>query len=89
MGTLKAAEISQQLMAHGRAAQTPVAIIVNGTRSSQQVLRGELQQLPQLAAQAGAPALIIIGEVAALADSLHWFGSRPHSELWPAVVNLG
>jgi hypothetical protein len=25
----------------------------------------------------GAPALLVIGEVAALATSLHWFGSEP------------
>ncbi|MGL5007537.1 MAG: siroheme synthase CysG [Plesiomonas sp.] len=88
MGTVKAAEIQQQLIAHGRAASTPVAIIAKGTRPDQQVLRGELQQLSTLAQHADSPALIIVGEVAALADSLHWFGERPHSPLWPSVVNL-
>ncbi|MCX2942231.1 siroheme synthase CysG, partial [Rahnella perminowiae] len=48
MGTLKAAEISQQLIAHGRAAHTPVAVIGRGTRSDQQVLTGTLDNLEHL-----------------------------------------
>ncbi len=31
MGTVKAGEIAAQLMAHGRAADTPVAVVSNGT----------------------------------------------------------
>ncbi|STW03221.1 siroheme synthase [Klebsiella pneumoniae subsp. rhinoscleromatis] len=36
MGTMKAAEISAQLIAHGRDSDTPVAVISRGTRDDQQ-----------------------------------------------------
>ena len=49
MGTMKAADISQRLIAHGRAADTPVAVISRGTRADQQVQIGALDQLEHLA----------------------------------------
>ncbi len=90
MGTLKAAEISQQLIAHGRAAHTPVAVIGRGTRSDQQVLTGTLDNLEHLAQQAPAPALLVIGEVVSLHQQLAWFGHHPETDgtQRPSVVNL-
>ncbi|MCP2040150.1 uroporphyrin-III C-methyltransferase/precorrin-2 dehydrogenase/sirohydrochlorin ferrochelatase [Neisseria sp. HSC-16F19] len=73
MGTIKAAELVENLLAHGRAADTPVAVISHGTLPTQQVLGGTLAELPQLAAQAPAPALIVVGETAALHRELAWF----------------
>ena len=37
-------------------------------------MRGELQQLAQLATQVESPSLIIIGSVVTLADKLDWYG---------------
>lgn len=74
MGTVKAAEISQQLIAHGRAPDTPVAVISRGTRPDQSVNIGTLAQLENLAHQAPTPALLVIGEVVALHHQLAWFG---------------
>ncbi|WP_440865672.1 siroheme synthase CysG [Symbiopectobacterium purcellii] len=74
MGTVKAAEISQQLIAHGRAPDTPVAVISRGTRADQSVNIGTLAQLEALAHQAPTPALLVIGEVVALHHQLDWFG---------------
>jgi len=90
MGTLKAAEISQQLIAHGRAASTPVAVIGRGTRADQQVLTGTLDSLEHLAQQAPTPALLVIGEVVALHSQLAWFGHHPQTDgvQRPTVVNL-
>ena len=90
MGTLKAAEISQQLIAHGRAAHTPVAVIGRGTRADQQVLTGTLDNLEHLAQQAPTPALLVIGEVVALHQQLAWFGHHPETDgtQRPSVVNL-
>ncbi|RLM15603.1 uroporphyrinogen-III C-methyltransferase [Gibbsiella quercinecans] len=90
MGTMTAAEISQRLIAHGRAAETPVAVISRGTRPDQQVQIGTLQQLEQLAQQAPLPALLVIGEVVALHHQIAWFGqqSQAAGQVRPAVVNL-
>ncbi|HEI8866918.1 TPA: uroporphyrinogen-III C-methyltransferase [Serratia odorifera] len=86
MGTMKAADISQRLMAHGRAAETPVAVISRGTRADQQVLTGTLQQLEQLAQRAPLPALLVIGEVVQLHHQIAWFGQQ--SQTVSTVVNL-
>ena len=90
MGTVKAAEISMQLIAHGRAADTPVAVIGRGTRADQQVLTGTLAQLDILAQQAPTPALLVIGEVVSLHSQLAWFGHQPQADGFqrPSVVNL-
>ncbi|ENM5916647.1 uroporphyrinogen-III C-methyltransferase [Vibrio mimicus] len=85
MGLSNAAMIAQQLQLHGRHASTPVAIIERGTQTSQKVLIGTLQTLPSLATQAQSPALIVVGEVVALADKLHWFGERHQAEQLDAV----
>lgn len=86
MGTVKAAEISAQLIAHGRDAQTPVAVIGRGTRQDQQVLTGTLQELEQLAQRAPTPALLVIGEVVNLHQQLAWF--QHSAQRASAVVNL-
>ena len=80
MGTLKAGDISRQLMAHGRDARTPVAVISRGTRADQQVIAGTLQQLEDLAKDAPMPALLVIGEVVRLHQSLAWFNKTQHPE---------
>lgn len=77
MGLMKADYIRQQLMAHGRAAHTPIAIIERGTDSAQKVYQGELSDLAVLAQEAGSPALIVIGDVVKLATKLAWFNQEP------------
>lgn len=70
MGVAKAAAISAKLIDHGRASSTPVAVIENGTRADQKILKGVLADLPALV-EAGAvkgPAILVVGEVAAFAD---------------------
>ncbi|OJH85616.1 siroheme synthase CysG [Serratia marcescens] len=90
MGTMKAADISQRLIAHGRDASTPVAVISRGTRADQQVQIGTLEQLEYLAQRAPLPALLVIGEVVELHHQIAWFGHRSQTEgaARPAVVNL-
>ncbi|MEE2024384.1 MULTISPECIES: siroheme synthase CysG [Alkalimonas] len=75
MGLINSGTLSQQLIAHGRSGDTPVAIIENGTRPEQRTITGTLAQLPELISehQVKSPALIIVGEVVALAPNLHWF----------------
>ncbi|HFD2070232.1 siroheme synthase CysG [Serratia marcescens] len=90
MGTMKAADISQRLIAHGRDAATPVAVISRGTRADQQVQIGTLDQLEHLAQRAPLPALLVIGEVVELHHQIAWFGHQSQTEgaVRPAVVNL-
>ncbi|QDE33147.1 uroporphyrinogen-III C-methyltransferase [Shewanella polaris] len=75
MGILNANMIRDGLIDAGRSADTPVAIVSNATTSSQQRFIGKLGELAQLAADPALqmPALMIIGEVVELADSLNWF----------------
>ncbi|MCB1555521.1 MAG: uroporphyrinogen-III C-methyltransferase [Xanthomonadales bacterium] len=70
-----------RLLAHGRDADTPAAIIENGSRPEQRVVHATLQTLPAAADafKVASPALLIIGEVAALGATLHWFGAAPLS----------
>ncbi|MDD8061272.1 MULTISPECIES: uroporphyrinogen-III C-methyltransferase [Shewanella] len=80
MGILNANVISDGLIGAGRSADTPVAIVSKATTSTQQRFMGKLGELAQLAADPALqmPALMIIGEVVELADSLNWF--EPNTE---------
>jgi uroporphyrin-III C-methyltransferase/precorrin-2 dehydrogenase/sirohydrochlorin ferrochelatase len=66
MGRL--AEITAELIKHGRPADTPSAVIQHGTLPEQRVLRAPLAELADRAAAEGfeAPAVVVIGGVAAL-----------------------
>lgn len=79
MGVQGLDTIRDHLIAHGRAPTTPFALIENGSRANQRVVLGRLADLPERAAdqRVRSPALLILGEVAALARSLHWFGPAP------------
>jgi uroporphyrin-III C-methyltransferase/precorrin-2 dehydrogenase/sirohydrochlorin ferrochelatase len=79
MGVSALRTIGDQLTAHGRAASTPVAVVENGSRPDQRVTLARLDELGDLAARGDvrSPALLIVGEVAALAVRLHWFGAAP------------
>ncbi|WP_028455328.1 siroheme synthase CysG [Chitinilyticum litopenaei] len=74
MGVAQAPRISAQLIAHGRAPDTPVAIVANATRNDQQVVIGSLATLADDLAGASIkpPALIIIGDVVKLHAQLNW-----------------
>ncbi|MGL6494036.1 siroheme synthase CysG [Aeromonas veronii] len=74
MGLAHAARIQDALQTHGMPGHTPVALVEQGTQLSQRVVRGELQQLAELARQVKSPSLIIIGSVVTLADKLDWYG---------------
>ncbi len=75
MGRITVRRIRDQLMAHGLAASTPAAVLVNGTRPDQDVMITSLACLAERveALDLAAPTLLVIGEVVALADSLRWF----------------
>ena len=68
MGMTAAPGIAEALMAHGRAPETPVAVIYHGTRPDQKVVIATLKTLAkQISAEAiKPPALLIVGEVVRL-----------------------
>jgi len=71
----------EAMIRHGRGADTPAALVENGTLPSQRVVTGTLATLPEIAAAAGIhpPALLIIGEVVGLAARLAWFAGASTS----------
>ncbi|HWV11288.1 MAG TPA: siroheme synthase CysG, partial [Pseudomonas sp.] len=75
MGLVGLPVICERLIAHGRAASTPAALIQQGTTQNQRVFTGTLENLPQLVAEheVHAPTLVIVGEVVQLRDKLAWF----------------
>lgn len=77
MGVARVDELAQRLLEHGQRPDTPFAIIENGTLPQQRVISGVLHDLPALAKEHAVhpPALLIIGEVAALAHEHAWFGT--------------
>jgi uroporphyrin-III C-methyltransferase len=79
MGAKQAGAITARLLTEGLHESTPIAIIANGTLPNQQVIKGVLMDLPHLAGQYSGtgPALIVVGEVAALADNSHYQSERP------------
>jgi uroporphyrin-III C-methyltransferase/precorrin-2 dehydrogenase/sirohydrochlorin ferrochelatase len=79
MGVGMLATLRRELLRHGRPASTPVAFIENGSRPDQRVVIGTLDQVETLASAHAlhSPALLIVGQVAALGAALHWFGSAP------------
>ena len=79
MGVSGLARLRDNLVTHGRAPSTAFALIENGSRPEQRVIAGTLDELPDLAQRHAvqAPALLVIGEVAAFATQLHWFGRTP------------
>ena len=75
MGLVGLDAICQQLIFHGMPANTPAAIVQQGTTPKQKVVSGELSQLYHLAqaAQLKPPCLIIVGQVVKLREKLAWF----------------
>jgi uroporphyrin-III C-methyltransferase len=65
MGLSNLGIIAQRLIEAGMSADTPAALISNGTRPDQHVARGKLHQLPTLAlgCPPGIPTLTVIGTV--------------------------
>jgi uroporphyrin-III C-methyltransferase/precorrin-2 dehydrogenase/sirohydrochlorin ferrochelatase len=72
MGIERIAHVVASLVANGRAPDTPVAIVENGTLASERVIEGTLADIVARAAAAGAkaPAVIVVGETVRLRASL-------------------
>jgi len=76
MGLHSIPVISRELVAHGLPADTPVALVQQGTTRDQRVFIESLASLPDLAASGTLkpPTIIIVGQVVSLHAKLSWFG---------------
>ncbi|MDR0888319.1 MAG: uroporphyrinogen-III C-methyltransferase [Coriobacteriales bacterium] len=79
MGIRNLPRICSQLVAHGRDAATPVALVRWGTMPNQEVLCGTLDDIAGKAAEADfkSPAIILVGQVASLRESIAWLEHKP------------
>lgn len=82
MGVTNLPNIAAALIADGRSAATPVAIIRWGTRPQQRTVVGTLENIVERATREriNPPAVIVVGEVVALRGRLNWFETRPDWE---------
>lgn len=79
MGMANLPQITEQLIAHGRPAETPVALIRWGTRPEQETLTGTLGDIAAKAREVSFtnPAVIVVGEVVNMREKLMWFEKKP------------
>ncbi len=72
MGTAKLAAIADELIAGGRPATTPAAVVERGWTPRQRTVMGDLSEIAALAQRARieSPAVVVIGEVVSLRASL-------------------
>jgi uroporphyrinogen III methyltransferase/synthase len=77
MGNL--AGIVEQLLAHGLGAQTPVAIVREGTKPTQETIVATLGTIVAEVERTrfAAPAIVVIGEVVRERERIRWFDRHP------------
>jgi uroporphyrin-III C-methyltransferase len=68
MGVTTAGMLAERLIAAGRDASTPALIVESASRPEERRVLTRLAELPKAAAGLDGPALLVIGEVAALAE---------------------
>lgn len=75
MGIGNLSYICQQLIAHGKSAETPVAVIQWGTTDKQKTVTGCLADIEEvvLKAEITHPAIVLVGEVVSLREKIKWF----------------
>jgi len=68
MGVERLGEVVERLRVHGRAPETPIALVENGTLPDERVVTGTLADIVERAARARVqpPAVIVVGEVVRL-----------------------
>jgi uroporphyrinogen III methyltransferase/synthase len=79
MGIKNLPSITENLIKHGRAPETPVAVIRWASTPQQLSVVGTLADIAALVKEANLtpPALIVVGEVVSLRDTLNWFEKKP------------
>jgi len=70
MGGAVVARLAERLIAYGKPASTPAAVVSRGTLDDQEVRIAPLGAIGAAAEDAPTPALVVIGEVVALREEL-------------------
>ncbi|HEX9943230.1 MAG TPA: uroporphyrinogen-III C-methyltransferase [Thermoanaerobaculia bacterium] len=88
MGLSRLPEIAAHLLFHGRGADTPVAVIAQGTLPQERVVAATLGTIAGEVARAGlrAPATIVVGEVVRVRERLLAAGSALHELVEPVCL---
>lgn len=83
MGLARLDRIVEKLLEHGAPPSRPAALIAQGTTADQRVITGTLADIRSIGAvqTLSSPTLLIVGEVAALHQTLAWFGAAPDAEV--------
>ena len=79
MGVKNLPKITENLIRHGKGADTPAALIRRGTTEDQETLTGTLRDIVQKAEKNrfSPPAILVVGDVVRLRDELNWFEAKP------------
>jgi len=79
MGVKNLENIVKNLVKHGKASDTPIALVRWGTTTRQLTVTGTLETIVERVKEAKltSPAIIVIGHVVSLRDELAWFDKRP------------
>jgi uroporphyrinogen III methyltransferase/synthase len=88
MGVRQLPQIAESLIAAGRPADEPVAIVERGTLPGQRTVTGTLASIAEVARaeDVRAPSITVVGPVAGLAEQLEWLPPRPLSGKTVAVT---
>src|SRR5262249_47005562 len=72
-------EIARALVAHGRAPETPAAMIASATMPEQRAVVSTLGAIAEDVARArlAPPGMLIVGDVVGLRERIAWFDTRP------------
>ena len=76
MGLVGLPVICEQLVAHGRNPDTPIALVERASAPEQRVITGTLSTMVEIVEREAprAPTLIIVGDVVKLHSELAWYG---------------
>ncbi|WP_129596169.1 uroporphyrinogen-III C-methyltransferase [Anaerophilus nitritogenes] len=79
MGIKNLDKICKSLIKFGQDPNRPVAVIMKGTTSNQKMAKGTLSDIYQKVKENNIqnPAIIIVGEVVNLSETLNWFENKP------------
>jgi len=86
MGVERLPVIVKQLLAHGRSASTPVAVVEQGTLETQRVTTGTLRTILARARDARPPATVVVGDVVNVREAV--LALQQGRPAWEATVRL-